>query len=92
MADAGACLDAGNGGVLHTGVDQSGTAARDQQVDIAVGCHQLVRRCAGGVLDQQDEFLGKSRFDKTLLQGVDDRGGAFVRLFAAAQDADVAAL
>ena len=52
MADAGAGGDAGNGGIADTGIDQTGAAPGDQQVDIAVGGHQLRGTAAGGILHQ----------------------------------------
>ena len=92
MTDAGAGLDTGDGGVFDTGGDQSLSPAGDQQIHSAVCGHQLVGALAGGVLHQQDRVLDESCRRKAFPQRVNDRGGAGVRLFAAAQHTDVAAL
>ena len=54
MADAGSGLDAGHRGFFHTGADQPGTAAGNQQVHQPVCRHQLVGGSMGGVLNQAD--------------------------------------
>ena len=92
VTDTGTRLDTRNGGVFHTGADQTRSSARDQQIDIARGSHQLVRARAGGVLDKQNHIFIQSGSDQTLSQRTDDSVSASVRLFTAAQDADVPAL
>ena len=92
MADAGAGLDAGDFRVLDAGTDESGPAARDEQVHIADGGHQGVGRGVGGVLDEADCRLGQTCCPQALPQGGHDGIGRAPRLFAAAEDAGVAAL
>ena len=54
MADAGPGLDTGYRGVFHTGADQPGTAAGNQQIHQTVCRHQLVGGSVGSVLNQAD--------------------------------------
>ena len=51
VADAGAGLNAGDGGILHTGADQTGTAPGDQQIHQAVRRHQFVGAGVAGILN-----------------------------------------
>ena len=92
VADAGAGLDAGDFRVLDTGTDESGPAARDEQVHIADGGHQGVGRGMGGVLNEADCCFGQTVCPQTLPQGLNDGVGRAPRLFAAAEDAGIAAL
>ena len=84
MADAGAGLDAGDFGVLHTGADEPGTAAGDQQVHIAHSGHQGVGRSVGGVLDQAHRRFGQTGLAQALPQSGDDGVGTAPGFLAAA--------
>ncbi len=53
MTVSGSCLNDRNRAVFHDSADQSGTAARNQNIDIAVHLHKLRRRLAGGIFDQK---------------------------------------
>ena len=92
VADAGAGLDAGDFRILDAGTDKSGPAARDEQVHIADGGHQGVGRGMGGVLDEADCCFRQTICPKSLPQGGHDGIGRAPRLFAAAEDAGIAAL
>ena len=43
MTVSGSCLNDRNRAVFHDSADQSGTAARNQNIDIAVHLHKLCR-------------------------------------------------
>ena len=92
VADAGAGLDAGNFGILHTGPDEPGPAARNEQVHKTNGRHQCVGGGVGGVLDEGDGGFRQTVFLQAAAQGLHDGVGRTPGLPAAAQDADVAAL
>ena len=92
MADAGAGLDAGNLGILHTGPDEPGPAARNEQVHKTNGRHQCVGGGVGGVLDEGDGGFRQTVFLQAAAQGLHDGVGRTPGLPAAAQDADVATL
>ena len=90
MADAGAGLDAGHGGVLHTGADQPRPAAGDQQVHQPVGGHQLVGAGVGRVLDQADGALRQVGFAQPGAQRFHNGVAAAPGLAPAAQHAGAA--
>ena len=92
MADAGAGLDAGNGGILHTGTDEPGPAARDEQVDEALGLHDLRGALMAGILDDVDDVRIAADGRDALLERGHDGLGRVEGLLAAAEHADVAAL
>ena len=92
VADAGAGLDAGHGGVFHTGADQPGAAPGDQQVHQTVGGHQLVGGSMGGILDQADRRFGQTGLHQPLTQGVHDGVAGGPGVPAAAQHTGAARL
>ena len=92
MADAGAGLDAGDGGVFHTGPDEARAAPGNEQVHQTLGLHELTGTVVAGVL-QNIENIGVSACGgDALLQSGGDGPGAADGLTTAAQDADIAAL
>ena len=87
MADAGAGGDAGDRGVLDTGVDEARAASGNQQIHIAIGGHEGGGRGPGGVLDQIHRIFRHTHGGEALFQGGDDGVGRCKGLLAAAQDA-----
>ena len=92
MADAGAGGDAGNRGILNAGIDQTGAATGDQQVDIAIGGHQLSGGGTGGVLHQIDGIFRDADLFEACLQGGHNGISGTESFLAATQDTDIAAL
>ena len=92
MADAGAGLDAGDQGVLHTGADQPRAAPRDQQVHQPHGGHQLMGALAGGILDKAYQLPGQLHGLQPRPQGLRNGIGGAERLLASPEDAHAAAL
>ena len=60
MAVAGTGLDDGNLGPSHDGVDEPGTTARNKQVDIVSGSHELIGNLAVS-LDELHRFTNLLR-------------------------------
>ena len=92
MADAGAGFDARNGRRFDAGADEARAAARDEQIDQPVCCHELMRALPRGVRHQIDKRLRQTDSPQALVHGRNDGCGRAICLFPAAQDADVAAL
>ena len=92
VADAGTGLDAGDFCVFHTGADEPGPSARDEQIHIAHRRHQGVGRGVGGVLDQADRCFGQAVCPQPLPQSRYNGVGTAPCLPAAPQDAGIAAL
>ena len=91
MADAGAGLNAGDGGIFHTGTDKARTAPGNEQVHQALGLHQLTGAVVAGVLQNIENIRVTAYSGDTLLEGSGDSPGTADGLAAAAQNADIAA-
>ena len=85
MADAGPGLDTGHRGVFHTGADQPGTAAGNQQIHQTVCRHQLVGGSVGSVLNQADGTFRQAGTDQTAAHSVDNGMAAGPGIAPAAQ-------
>ena len=92
MADAGAGLDAGHGGVGHTGCDQPLAAPGNQQVHQTVGGHQRVGRSMGGILNQAHCRLGQARLPQAPAQRLHNGMAAAPGIPPAAQHTGAARL
>ena len=92
MADAGARFDAGNGGVLHTGTDQSRAAPGDQQIHQPAGLHDVVGALVAGILHDVDDVRIAAGGGDAVLQRAHDGAAGAVGLPPAAEHTDIAAL
>ena len=92
MADARAGLDARHGRVLDARADKACPAARDEQVNIARGCHESGGPCVGRVLHKVHEIRRQTGPLQPAAQRGRDGGGGAVGLAPGAQHADVAGL
>ena len=91
VTDAGTGLDAGHGGVFHTGADQAGAAPGDQQVHQSLGGHQLHGALAADILHDVDDITVAAGRRDAGLQGLHNGVGGAVGFLAAAQHTHVAA-
>ena len=92
VADTGAGLDAGHGGIAHAGADEPRPAARDEQIYKALGLHDLRSALVAGILHDVDDVRIAARGRDALLECGHDGFGRAESLLAAAEHADVAAL
>lgn len=92
VADAGARLDAGDFGLLHAGADESGTSARNEEVNEAHGGHQFQGARAGGIFHPVDAGFGEAHSAQAFAEGGHDGACGAEGFLATAQHADVATL
>ena len=92
MADTSTGLDAGYQGILDAGMDETGTAAGNQQIHQPHGLHQHVDAVTAGILNHTHAVLGQSCRRQPLPQSVGDGVGRCKSFLAAPEDADITAL
>ena len=85
-------LDYGHGCALLYGLNQSGAAARNQQIDIAVQPHERLRSLPRRIFDQRDGILFYSAGTQSLPKDADDRAVGMEGVRAPAQNYGVRSL
>ncbi len=92
VADPDAGLDDRDGRLAHDGLDEVGTAARDDEIDAAARCHQGSRGVVPA-LDKVGHRIGRESLRrKGVAQGLDDRLVGLARRGPAAENDGVARL
>ena len=89
MAVAHTRLDDGNRRLADAGLDEARAATRDEDVDKAVGMHELAGLGTIGRVDQAAGIRGKPGGNKALTTALDDRAARHARRAAALEDARV---
>ena len=92
VTDSGAGLNAGDLGLVDTGLDQRGAAPGNEQINIAHGLHEFIGAGPGGVGDQTDQGSGQVMLCQSFVQGGHDGGVGVNGLLPAPQDADASRL
>lgn len=92
VTDSGAGLNAGDLGLVDTGLDQRGAAPGNEQINIAHGLHEFIGAGPSGVGDQTDQGSGQVMLCRALVQGGHDGGVGVNGLLPAPQDADASRL
>jgi len=92
VADSGAGLNDGHGGIFNHGADEPLGASGNEHVDIGVHVHELVCAFVGGIGDELDAVGGQGSACKGFSHNISYGDAGVYGLFAAAKDAGVAGL